>query len=359
MQVTSHDLSLLALSSPPPTSLKPMSYGPPPPSYNNVHAPTQGSLSSNLSLEPLSLSDGSTQFGPPPSANFPQRAIGAGLTRSNSRPLPAVPPTSPRPYPAMAPIYDDSELPSSDPFPPPGPIPTFGVPQAPPPQSSQPPPSGSGSTPSPPVRRPVPMDEPFDSPGPTRFEVRRTLPPTSEVPRNGGYGGPSGVQPAKFDDNDDSLPGEYSSMILQILTLRYVLYPEWAGKISHLETAQESLHVPNKELPRYRRRIFHLPETNPPITTTIPTGQRDLTPLTCLEKVFHSVGHRLLHHQLKSNGTTPYIITPHHPTCLRQRPGCFTLLQHHNDKTTTINLVTGVVAMRAPLANRSTISTMH
>lgn len=130
-------------------------------------------------------------------------------------------------------------------------------------------------------------------------------------------------------------------------------------QISHLETAQESLHVPNKELPRYRRRIFHLPETNPPITTTIPTGQRDLTPLTCLEKVFHSVGHRLLHHQLKSNGTTPYIITPHHPTCLRQRPGCFTLLQHHNDKTTTINLVTGVVAMRAPLANRSTISTMH
>lgn len=209
MQVTSHDLSLPALFSPPPTSLEPMSYGPPPPSYNNVHAPTQGSLSSNLSLEPLSLSDGSAQFGPPPSANFPQRGIGAGLVRSPSRPLPAVPPTSPHPYPAMAPIDDAPELPSSDPFPPPEPIPTFGGPQAPPPQPSQHP--ESGGTPSPPVRRPVPIDEPFDSPGPTRFEVRRSFPPPTEVLRNGGYGGPTGVQPAKFDENDDSLPGEHSS----------------------------------------------------------------------------------------------------------------------------------------------------
>ncbi|KIO17395.1 hypothetical protein M407DRAFT_32939 [Tulasnella calospora MUT 4182] len=175
----------------------------PPPSYNNVegpplHAPAF-SASSNLSLEPLSISDPPTQVAAPPSANFPQSARGAGLTRSNSRPLPAVPPAI-----GQGPVISmnrSMELPSSDPFPPVPPQNSGNT--LPPPQ----PRSGSDRTPSPLARRAVPVDEPFDSPAPSRPETLRAPSLASETPRFGGYGDRGGAQAApNFEDIDDTLP---------------------------------------------------------------------------------------------------------------------------------------------------------
>ncbi|KAG8891154.1 hypothetical protein FRC00_014194, partial [Tulasnella sp. 408] len=176
-----------------------MSYASPPPSYNYHRDQSQApsfSATSNLSLEPLSISDPPTQVAAPPSANFPQVGIGAGLTRSNSRPLPAVPGRSP---PPVAPMSTVTELPSSDPFPP-APQPDLS--------NSLPPPaprSGVGRVPSP--GRRVPVDEPFDSPAPSRPATLRSPPVTSEAPRFGGFGGgPSRPAAANFDEPDDGLP---------------------------------------------------------------------------------------------------------------------------------------------------------
>ncbi|KAG9041741.1 hypothetical protein FS837_011817 [Tulasnella sp. UAMH 9824] len=177
-----------------------MSYASPPPSYNFHRDQTQASdfsATSNLSLEPLSISDPPTQVAAPLSANFPQFPSGAGLTRSNSRPLPAVPPAiSP---PPVVPMSTVAELPSSDPFPP-APQPDLS--------NSLPPPApraGIGRIPSP-GRRAAPVDEPFDSPAPSRPPTLRSPPVTSEAPRFGGYGGPSRLHVTNFDDDGDALP---------------------------------------------------------------------------------------------------------------------------------------------------------
>ncbi|KAG8909137.1 hypothetical protein FRC01_007110 [Tulasnella sp. 417] len=184
-----------------------MSYASPPPSYNNVQSIPEDSArnysnvsaSSNLSLEPFSTP---SQYSAPPlvpSANFHQLVPGAGLTRSNSRPLPALPPSVGR-APVVT-MNNSAELPSSDPFPAGSPPDSGNSLPVPAPRA------GVGRVPSP-IRRAVPVDEPFDSPAPSRPSTLRSPPPASEAPRFGGYGVRNvAPPPANFEDIDDTLPG--------------------------------------------------------------------------------------------------------------------------------------------------------